>query len=170
MEVVDLRLPGLKLLKPRIFPDERGYFLESYRQPLYEQHGLPQFVQDNVSFSRRHVVRALHFQSSPGQAKLVRCEQGMIFDVAVDVRPDSATFGCWESVLLDGLAHWQLFIPAGFAHGFCVLSDQALVHYKVSSVYDPNTERSIRWNDPDLAIQWHKGCTWRWQSGYSAEF
>lgn len=154
MEVIDLSLPGLKLLKPRIFHDERGYFLESYSRPIYEKYGLPPFVQDNVSYSKKNVLRALHFQSNPGQAKLVRCEKGVIFDVAVDLRSDSSTFRCWEAVILNGEEHYQLYIPNGFAHGFYVLSDTALVQYKVSSIYDPKTEKSIRWNDPDLAIEW----------------
>jgi dTDP-4-dehydrorhamnose 3,5-epimerase len=158
MDLVDLRLSGLKLIKPRSFEDERGFFLESYRQPLYAKAGIPDFVQDNLSFSKKNVIRALHFQQGagqvPGQAKLVQVLRGKIFDVAVDLRPSSLTFGQWEAVALDDLLRWQLFIPAGFAHGFCVLSEDALVQYKVSSLYDPNTERSIRWNDPDLNIAW----------------
>ncbi len=154
MDVTDLRLSGLKLIKPRLFCDERGYFLESYRQPAYANLSIPDFVQDNLSFSKQNVIRALHLQALPGQAKLVQALRGKIFDVAVDLRQDSATFGQWEAVELDDLLRWQLFIPAGFAHGFCVLSQEALVQYKVSSLYDPSTELSIRWNDPDLNIAW----------------
>jgi|SRR3989344_3952595 len=149
-----MKLAGLKLLTPRIFSDERGYFYESYSKLLYEAEGLPSFVQDNVSFSQRHTIRALHYQSSPGQAKLVSCLQGKIFDVAVDIRPGSPTFGQWEEVLLDDESHSQLFIPIGFAHGFCVLSETALVQYKVSALYNPATECSIRWNDPTIGVTW----------------
>ncbi len=154
MDVCPLRLHGLKLLKPRVFRDERGFFLESFRKPLYQEHGLPEFVQDNISFSCQHTIRALHFQSAPGQAKLVSCVQGKVFDVAVDLREDSPTFGQWEGVELDDVEHHQLFIPVGFAHGYCVLSQEALVVYKVSALYDPKTERSIRWNDPRIGVRW----------------
>jgi len=155
MEIVDLRLKGLKKIVPRLFKDERGFFFESYRQGLYEERGIGvQFVQDNVSFSKRGTVRALHFQSAPGQAKLVSCVQGKIWDVAVDLRLDSPTFGQWEAVELDSERHEQFFVPVGFAHGFCVLSETALVQYKVSHPYDPKTECSIRWNDPDFNIDW----------------
>ncbi|MDE3045912.1 MAG: dTDP-4-dehydrorhamnose 3,5-epimerase [Verrucomicrobiota bacterium] len=150
MEVVPLRLAGLKLIRPRVFGDERGYFYESYRAPLYQE--FPPFVQDNISFSVKNTVRALHYQSAPGQAKLVSCLQGKIFDVVVDLRRDSPTFGQWEAVELEGAT--QLFVPIGFAHGFCVLSDHALVQYKVSAVYNPATECSIRWNDPTFNISW----------------
>jgi dTDP-4-dehydrorhamnose 3,5-epimerase len=154
MDSAALRLSGLKLIKPRIFIDERGYFLESYRQPQYARLNLPNFVQDNLSFSKKNVLRALHFQKQPGQAKLIQVLRGKIFDVAVDLRPDSPTFGEWESVQLDDRLHYQLFLPVGFAHGFGVLSEEALVQYKVSSLYEPTTECSIRWNDPDLNISW----------------
>ncbi len=143
-------LHGLKLFTPRIFPDNRGYFLETFRKDF----GLPEFVQDNVSVSRKNVIRALHFQSSPGQAKLVHCLHGKIWDVVVDVRPESPTFGKWQAFELDSVSHTQLFIPIGFAHGFCVLSEEAIVQYKVSAVYNPATECSIRWNDPDIGISW----------------
>jgi len=155
MEVIDLRLAGLKLITPRLFKDERGFFFESYRHSLYAEKGVGNgFVQDNVSLSVKGTVRALHFQSFPGQAKLVSCLQGKIWDVMVDIRPDSPTFMQWESRELDDEKHQQLFIPVGFAHGFCVLSETARVHYKVSSLYDPKTEMSMRWNDPDLKIKW----------------
>ncbi len=150
MQSFDLFLKGLKVFIPNIHQDERGFFFESYRNCDFE---IP-FVQDNVSFSHYGVVRALHFQTTPGQDKLVSCLSGTIWDVAVDLRPDSATFMKWESVLLDDREHKMLFIPKGFAHGFCVLSPTAHVHYKVSSFYNPETEKSIRWNDPDLKIDW----------------
>ncbi len=155
MQAADLRLQGLKCITPRVFHDERGFFFESYRQSLYAEHGVAvAFVQDNASFSKKGTIRALHFQSHPGQAKLVSCSLGKIWDVAVDVRPGSPTFRQWEAVELDDVHHRQLFLPAGFAHGFCVLSDTALIHYKCSTVYNPKTECAIRWNDPDLAIRW----------------
>jgi dTDP-4-dehydrorhamnose 3,5-epimerase len=155
MEVNDLSIQGLKLIIPKIFRDERGHFFESYRQSLYAEKGISiPFVQDNISKSVKDTVRALHYQSEPGQAKLVSCLQGKIWDVAVDIRPLSPTYGQWEAIELSEENGHQFFIPAGFAHGFCVLSDHALVHYKVSSPYDPQTERSIRWNDPKIKIEW----------------
>lgn len=155
MEVADLRLNGLKLISVNIFHDERGFFFESYALPKFADNEISiPFLQDNISYSKKGTIRALHFQSDPGQAKLVSCIRGAIWDVAVDIRPSSPTFGEWEAILLDDENHRLLFIPVGFAHGFCVLSDDAIVQYKVSSVYNPRTERSIRWNDPDLAIPW----------------
>lgn len=155
MQVVALSLPGVLLIIPEKFSDERGFFFENYSRPVYEQEGIsPLFVQDNVSFSKCGTIRALHYQDFPGQAKLVSCMKGEIWDVAVDIRPDSPTFRKWVGVYLDGKAHHQLFIPEGFAHGYCVVSETALVHYKVSAIYDPKAERSIRWNDPSLQIDW----------------
>jgi dTDP-4-dehydrorhamnose 3,5-epimerase len=154
MESAILRLDGLRLIKPRLFSDERGYFLESYRQPTYADFKIPPFVQENLSFSKKNVIRGLHFQKEPGQAKLIQVLRGKLFDVAVDLRPGSATFGEWEAVELDDELRWQFFIPVGFAHGFCVLSEEALVQYKVSALYDPKTENSLRWNDPTLNIAW----------------
>lgn len=155
MEFVDLPITGLKVVIPRLFQDERGFFFESYRQDGYVNNGVDEiFVQDNTSFSVKGTVRGLHFQSQPGQAKLVTCVQGKIWDVAVDIRPDSRTFMKWEAVELDDQSHKQIYIPKGFAHGFCVLSETARVHYKVSAPYNPKTECSIRWNDPDLKIAW----------------
>lgn len=150
-----LSIPGIQLVIPNVFSDERGFFFESYNQNNYEQLGISlQFVQDNISFSKQGTIRALHYQSNPGQAKLVSCLQGKIWDVAVDIRPESATFGQWVGVELDDQDHHQLFIPAGFAHGYCVLSDSALISYKVSSPYNVQTEKTIRWNDPTLNISW----------------
>ncbi len=155
MQVIDLTLAGLKLIVPRLFHDERGIFFESYRQSHYAALGVNvTFVQDNISYSKEGTIRALHFQSHPGQAKLITCLQGKIWDVAVDIRPGSSTFLQWESVELDDQSHRQFFIPKGFAHGFCVLSQTARVHYKVDSAYVPETEHSIRWNDPDFKIAW----------------
>ena len=155
MQVVDLRLSGLKLVTPQIFSDVRGSFFESYRRSLYVAQGMaPVFVQDNVVRSCKNSLRALHYQLDPGQDKLITCLEGKIFDVAVDIRPGSATFGQWEAVELDDQTHQQLFIPIGFAHGYCTLSEAALVSYKVSAAYNPHFERTIRWNDPHLKIHW----------------
>lgn len=155
MEVIDLRLKGLKLIKPKVFKDSRGFFLESFQGAFYEKLGLNgSFVQDNHSFSRQGCIRGMHFQSDPGQAKLVRVASGTIFDVAVDIRPNSPTFGEWEGVILDGEFHAQLFLPVGFAHGFCVLSPEAHVLYKVSSLYRADTEKGFRWNDRTINIKW----------------
>lgn len=158
MRVVDLRLKGLKLIEPRVFSDERGFFFESYRELLYVQEGIDvRFVQDNLSSSCAGTLRGLHYQSYPGQAKLVTVLSGAVWDVAVDIRPDSPTFGQWEAVQLDDRSKKQLFIPVGFAHGYCVLSEHALFSYKVSAPYDPPQEKSIRWNDPVLGIDWPIG-------------
>lgn len=155
MDITNLRLEGLKLLKPKVFRDDRGFFLETFQQSIYEKLGMPgAFPQDNHSYSKKGCIRGMHFQSHPGQAKLIRVGVGKIFDVAVDMRPHSPTFGEWEAVILDDQEHQQLFIPAGFAHGFCVLSDEAHVMYKVSNPYDAKTEKGFRWDDPQINIQW----------------
>jgi dTDP-4-dehydrorhamnose 3,5-epimerase len=155
MQVVDLPIPGLKLFKPQVFRDGRGYFLESYRRERLRELGIDvEFVQDNHSHSVQHSLRGLHFQSTPGQAKLLRVASGRIWDVAVDIRLDSPTFGRWYGTYLDGEAHEQMFLPVGFAHGFCVISDFADVLYKVSTPYVAATERAIAWDDPELGIEW----------------
>jgi len=150
-----LRLEGLKFVTLSAYEDERGFFKESYRRPLYEKMGIScEFVQDNHSFSKKGTIRGMHFQSEPGQAKLISVLHGTIYDVVVDIRPHSPTFGEWIGIRLEAEKHQQLFIPIGFAHGFCTLSEEAHVAYKVSSVYDPTTEKGFRFNDPELAIQW----------------
>jgi dTDP-4-dehydrorhamnose 3,5-epimerase len=155
MEFVAQQLAGLILIKPRVFGDARGFFLESYHEPRYNAAGIHErFVQDNHSSSTRGTLRGLHYQSAPGQAKLVRVVNGRIFDVCVDIRADSPTFGKWHGVYLDADQHHQLFIPIGFAHGFCVVSDVAEVLYKVSHPYDAATEKTIAWNDPELGVEW----------------
>lgn len=155
MQVFDLSLKGLKLICPRVFEDERGFFYESFRCNRYQDCGIEvPFVQDNVSFSKKGTIRGLHFQSVPGQDKLVSCIHGEIWDVAVDLRPDSKTYLKWEAVTLSDKNHKQFFIPKGFAHGFCVLSKEAHVQYKVSSYYNPESEHSIRWDDPMIDIHW----------------
>jgi dTDP-4-dehydrorhamnose 3,5-epimerase len=152
---IETRLDGLVLLEPTVHGDERGFLLESFSAKDWAEAGVDvEFVQDNHSRSGAGILRGLHFQTSPGQAKLVRCVRGRIWDVAVDLRRESKTFGEWEGYELDDASHRQLFVPVGFAHGFCVLSEVADVHYKVSSYYDPETEAGIAWNDPDVAVAW----------------
>lgn len=149
------RLNGPILIQPRVVADDRGFFLETYRREPYRDAGvLGDFVQDNHSHSTRGTIRALHFQTEPGQPKLVRVARGRVFDVVVDLRRSSPTFGEWESFDLDDEKHLQLYVPIGFAHGFCVVSDVADFVYKVGSYYDPETERGIAWDDPDLGIPW----------------
>lgn len=155
MEVIDLPLAGAKLVKPRVFRDPRGFFLESYSLERYARSGIPDvWVQDNHSLSRRGTLRGLHYQSTPGQAKLVRVTKGRIFDVLVDIRPGSPTFGRWHGLEIDAEEHSQVYIPIGFAHGFGVLSESAEVQYKVSAPYDAEHECAIRWNDPDIGVAW----------------
>jgi dTDP-4-dehydrorhamnose 3,5-epimerase len=155
MEVLPTRLAGLVLLAPTAFGDERGFFVETYREDLWSGHGVPTgFVQDNHSRSRRGTLRGIHFQTHPGQGKLVRCARGRVLDVVVDLRRGSPTFGEWEGVELDDERHLQLWIPVGFGHGFCVLSDLADFVYKCTNVYDPATEAGIRFDDPDVGIEW----------------
>lgn len=155
MQIDTLSLDGLRVIKPQVHQDARGFFIETYNAPRYQHGGITcKFVQDNHSRSSYGTIRGMHFQTEPGQAKLVRVTQGRIFDVAVDIRPQSKTFGQWQGVYLDAEAHHQLFVPVGFAHGFCVVSDVAEVQYKVSTVYNPQTEQGFLYNDPDVGIQW----------------
>jgi len=155
MRRVPTRLDGLVLLEPRVFRDERGSFHESFRADAWEAAGVREdWVQDNQSRSVRGVVRGLHFAVGAGQAKLVRCARGRIWDVAVDLRPGSPTYRAWEAHELDDVACRQLYLPAGFAHGFCVLSEDADVLYRVSTYYSPALERGFRYDDPELAIPW----------------
>ena len=153
MELLDTKLDGPKLIAPRVHGDERGFFVETYRHSVYAALGIAEvFVQDNHSRSRRGVVRGMHFQH--GQAKLVRCARGEIFDVLVDIRPGSPTFGSWEGHKLGEEGGEQLYCPAGFAHGFCVVSEVADVVYKVSTYYDPAAESGFRYDDPEVGIVW----------------
>lgn len=155
MEFVALPLAGLVLVKPRVFRDDRGFFVETFRAAPARAAGIDvTFVQDNHSRSGHGTLRGLHFQTAPGQAKLVRCARGRIFDVAVDIRRDSPTFGRWHGEVLDDEQHHQLYVPVGFAHGFCVLSDVADVVYKVSSVYDAATESGFHYADPAVGVAW----------------
>jgi dTDP-4-dehydrorhamnose 3,5-epimerase len=148
-------LPGVVILEPRVFGDDRGFFLESYNERAFAESGIKErFVQDNHSSSRRNVLRGLHYQIKQAQGKLVRAVEGEILDVAVDVRRSSATFGGWEAVRLSGENKRMLWIPAGFAHGFLVVSEKAQVLYKATDYYAPEHERTLMWNDPDLKIDW----------------
>jgi dTDP-4-dehydrorhamnose 3,5-epimerase len=153
---IDCRLDGLVLVEPDPHGDERGFLVETYREGPWRELGVAvdSFVQDNHSRSTRGTLRGLHFQTRPGQAKLVRCARGAVFDVAVDLRRDSPTFGEWEGHELSDRNHLQLFVPVGFAHGFLVVSEEADVAYKLSSYYDPETESGIVWDDPDVGVEW----------------
>jgi dTDP-4-dehydrorhamnose 3,5-epimerase len=155
MNIVPTALEGVLILEPRVFGDPRGYFMETYQRRRYLEAGIrDEFVQDNLSYSCRHTIRGLHFQHPCGQDKLVQVVEGEIFDVAVDVRYGSPTFGRSVAVALSAADHRQLFIPRGFAHGFCVLSPTALFMYKCSDYYAPEHEVGIAWDDPDLGIAW----------------
>jgi dTDP-4-dehydrorhamnose 3,5-epimerase len=154
-ERLETKLDGLVLLEPAVHGDSRGFMVETYAGPAWRQLGVDaEFVQHNHSRSSKGTLRGIHFQTDPGQAKLVRCPRGAIVDVAVDLRRDSPTFGQWEAHVLDDVAHRQLFVPVGFGHGFVVLSESADVCYQVSSLYDPATEAGIAWDDPDVGIDW----------------
>ncbi len=155
VEPLPTALDGPVLLQPALHGDTRGFFLEIYRRSRFEELGIGcDFVQDNHSRSSRGVVRGMHFQLGEGQAKLVRCARGEILDVIVDIRPGSPTFGQWEAHHLDDQSGRQLFVPVGFGHGFCVLSEVADVTYKCSSYYDPELERGFAFDDPDVGIEW----------------
>lgn len=155
MKVEATSLPDVLLIHPRVFEDSRGYLVESWQRDRYEQAGLPtDFVQDNESGSVRHTLRGLHYQLGTPQGKLVRVIEGEVFDVAVDLRRRSEHFGRWFGTTLSGQNRSQLWIPSGFAHGFLVLSEYAVVVYKCTALYAPADERTILWNDPELAIDW----------------
>jgi dTDP-4-dehydrorhamnose 3,5-epimerase len=150
-----LAIDGVVRVEPGVFRDARGYFLETYNAVPYREHGIPEtFVQDNQSHSQAGVLRGLHAQRRRPQGKLVRCVQGEIWDVAVDIRPRSATFGRWVAESLSEDNFHQLWVPPGFAHGFCVLRGPAIVEYKCSDYYDRQDEIGVVWNDPGLAIDW----------------
>jgi dTDP-4-dehydrorhamnose 3,5-epimerase len=159
MEIVALPLAGLFLVKPKVITDSRGFFQESYRKDALEKAGIHvDFVQDNHSRSGQNTVRGLHFQRpsavGPGQAKLLRVTMGKVFDVAVDIRKGSPTFGQWHGEILDENNAHQLYVPVGFAHGFCVMSERADVLYKVSTVYDPATESGFQFDDAKVGVKW----------------
>jgi len=155
MEITRTRLPGLLIIDPRVFPDGRGFFFESYHRERYSLHGIrDEFVQDNLSCSVKDTLRGLHYQSPHSQAKLVQVLSGEMFDVAVDIRSGSPAFGRWEGIILSAENRRQFYIPRGFAHGFCVLSDTAIFSYKCDDFYAPGCEGGIHWSDPDLGIDW----------------
>jgi len=155
MKVTQTKLPEVLVIEPDAFRDARGWFLETFHNQRYEQAGLKLFfIQDNVSFSTKNVLRGLHFQYPQGQGKLVQALLGEVFDVAVDIRLGSPTFGQWVGEIISATNHKQLYIPPEFAHGFCVLSDTAIFSYKCTDYYNPATECGVIFNDPDLNIQW----------------
>jgi len=157
MQSLPTRISGPALIQPRVFGDERGFFAETYRRAQHADMGIPpadEFIQDNHSRSSRGVVRGMHFHAGAGVAKLVRCARGRILDVVVDLRRGSPSYGEWEGFELDDELMRMLYVPVGFAHGFCVLSDVADVVYKQTAYYDPAIERAIAWNDPDVAVRW----------------
>jgi len=155
MKVIETNLPGVLILEPRVFGDERGFFQETWQRERYRQAGVDvDFVQDNLSFSRRGVLRGLHFQNPNAQGKLVQVLQGEVFDVAVDIRRGSPNFGQWTSVNLSSDNKRQIYVPPDFAHGFCVISETALFSYKCTDVYNPKAEYAIRWDDPAIGIDW----------------
>ncbi|MDA0182306.1 dTDP-4-dehydrorhamnose 3,5-epimerase [Solirubrobacter phytolaccae] len=155
MQRLETRLDGLVLLAPKVHGDERGFFVETFRADVAREHGIPtDFVQDNHSRSRQGTLRGIHFQTHPGQGKLVRVSRGRVLDVVVDLRRGSSTFGEWEAVELEDVTGAMLWIPVGFGHGFLVLSEVADFVYKCTNYYDPATEAGIRFDDPDVGIEW----------------
>lgn len=154
MKITETPLAGLLIIEPKVFTDTRGYFYETYQRERYEQAGIPAFVQDNTSRSKHGAVRGLHYQLPNAQGKLVYVTRGSVWDVVVDIRTNSATFGHWFAYTLSDENHAQLYVPPGFAHGFCVLSDEADFHYKCTDYYSPSNEHGIAWNDPELNIPW----------------
>jgi dTDP-4-dehydrorhamnose 3,5-epimerase len=157
MNTLPTRISGPVLIQPSLFGDERGFFVETYRRQWHAQAGIPpaeEFIQDNHSRSGRGVVRGMHFHIGAGVAKLVRCARGRILDVVIDLRRGSPSYGEWEGFELDDESMRILYVPVGFAHGFCVLSEVADVIYKQTAYYDPEMERGIAWNDPEVAVRW----------------
>ena len=155
MNVIETELPGVLIVEPKVFGDERGFFMETWHAERYEEAGLPKdFVQDNLSFSQRGILRGLHFQNPDQQGKLVYVLQGEVYDVAVDIRVGSPTFGEWTAVTLSSENKRQVYVPEGFAHGFLVTSDMALFAYKCTAKYNAKAETSVLWNDPKIAIEW----------------
>lgn len=155
MKVSTTTLPGVLVIEPTVFADARGEFMETFNAPRYAEHGIRDpFVQDNQSLSKADVLRGLHFQNPNAQAKLVQVVRGAVFDVAVDIRVGSSTFGRWIGVDLSEENRRQMYIPGGFAHGFCVVRGPAVFTYKCTALYDPAAERTIAWNDPEIGIDW----------------
>ncbi|MBD3615494.1 MAG: dTDP-4-dehydrorhamnose 3,5-epimerase [Gracilimonas sp.] len=155
MKISETRIPAVKIIEPQVFEDDRGYFFEAYRKEMLSNAGIEEeFVQDNVSKSYKNAVRGLHYQIENPQAKLVQCVKGAILDVAVDLRQNSPSFGNYVAIKLSDVSKRMLYIPQGFAHGFSVLSDEAIVTYKCSDYYNAEGERGIRWDDPLIRINW----------------
>lgn len=155
MKIEETKLPGVMIIEPKVFGDSRGYFYESFQAKRYAEHGITlPFVQDNASRSTKNVLRGLHHQKEHTQGKLIYVTSGAVFDVAVDIRVGSPTFGQWVGTVLDDTNHRQLYIPPGFAHGFCVLSNNSDFFYKCTDFYDPVSEITVQWNDPDIGIKW----------------
>ena len=155
MKVLSTSLEGVLVIEPSVFEDKRGFFMETYQQKKYRESGIDRdFVQDNLSYSVRRMLRGLHYQFPHAQAKLVQVITGEIYDVAVDIRRGSPTFGEWIGVHLSDKNKRQIYVPEGFAHGFCVLSETALFMYKCSDLYAPDCESGILWSDPDIGIEW----------------
>ena len=158
MKIISLAIPDVKLIEPDVFGDNRGFFMETYRADQFKEAGIPtNFVQDNMSSSRKGVLRGLHFQKNPySQGKLVRVVRGEVFDVAVDLRKGSPYFGKWVGDLLSEENKKSLYVPQGFAHGFCVVSDEAVFHYKCTEFYHPEAEGGLRYDDPTVNVEWPK--------------
>jgi dTDP-4-dehydrorhamnose 3,5-epimerase len=155
MKVTECKLAGIKIIDPVVFQDNRGFFFESYNRSKLSEYGITHdFVQDNHSRSVRNTLRGLHYQINPGQDKIVRAIVGEVFDVVVDIRKDSPTYGQWEGFILSAENKRQIYVPKGFAHGFCVLSEVAEFVYKCSEYWSPKDERGIIWNDADINVQW----------------
>jgi len=155
MNIISCEIAGLRIIEPKVFGDARGFFMESWNRQRYREAGIEfDFVQDNISLSRQGILRGLHFQNPNGQGKLVYVLQGEVFDVAVDIRRGSPTFGRWHGLTLSAENKRQFFIPPGFAHGFAVLSETALFAYKCTELYTPQNEITLAWNDPEIGIQW----------------
>ncbi len=156
MEIIETNLKGVMVIKPRVFEDARGYFFESYNQQVFANSGLNlHFLQDNQSLSQKGVLRGLHFQNQPyAQGKLVRVITGAVYDVAVDIRKNSATYGQWFGLELTARNKWMMYIPEGFAHGFATLEDETIFSYKCTNVYNKAAEDCLLWNDPDIGIEW----------------
>jgi dTDP-4-dehydrorhamnose 3,5-epimerase len=155
MKSLPTKLEGVVLLEPTVHGDERGFMVETFSRDTWAAAGVDvEFVQQNHSRSSQGTLRGIHFQTEPGQAKLVRCARGAVLDVAVDLRRDSPTYGQWEAHVLDDVKHRQLFVPVGFGHGFAVLSEVADFTYQLSSLYDPLTEAGIAWDDPEVGVDW----------------
>ena len=154
MNVVETSLPGALIFEPDVHGDDRGFFLETYNEARYKEHGLPSFVQDNLSYSRNGVLRGLHFQNPNPQGKLVSVLEGEVYDVAVDIRIGSPTFGRWTGVYLSGENKRQFYVPENFAHGFVVTGNVALFSYKCTAYYSPEDEGTVLWSDPEIGVEW----------------